>query len=72
MKSSVGEKYLAFTLDTDEETATQRFIERFGTPPEYIFEDGILLLLGPVPNGEGIVIHNKTEDLSEAEQLKMF
>ena len=72
MKPTLNVNYLAFSIDTDEDAATIRFIERFGQPPEYIFEDGLLLLLGPIPVGDVIEIEKPPEDLSDAEQLSLF
>ena len=72
MKPRLNVNYLAFSIRTDEEAATARFIERFGQPPEFIFEDGIMLLLGPIPTGAVIEIEKPKEDLSTAEQLSLF
>lgn len=41
--------YLAFSLDTDYETARLRFIERYNVDPTQAYLDKGLLLLGPVP-----------------------
>ena len=41
--------YLAFGLSYDEELAARAFEQRYGAPPEYIFEDRLLLKVGPIP-----------------------
>ena len=46
-----GHPYLAFTIDTDQEVARDRFVDKYGTDPQYIFTSGNLLLVGPVPKG---------------------
>ena len=43
--------YLAWSLPMDEEAAAKVFEQRFGRPPEYVAEVGIMLRVGPVPDG---------------------
>lgn len=52
----LGQAWLAFTHDHDEDDAARTFEERFGQPPEYITESSgryPMLLVGPVPDREG-------------------
>lgn len=44
--------YRAFSLDHDEADAAVRFTQRYGQPPERIFESHGILLVGPVPEGD--------------------
>jgi len=46
-----GPWYRGFTLDHDEADAAARFTQRYGRPPERIFEEHGILLVGPVPEG---------------------
>ncbi len=43
--------YLAFTIDTDEQAARTRFVDKYGEEPQFTFTSDGLLLLGPVPDG---------------------
>lgn len=42
-------RWLAFTIDHNEEDASRAFQNRYGSPPTYIFESLHNLLVGPVP-----------------------
>ena len=42
------EYYLCFTLNHDKEDAVERFIKKFGEPPEIVLEDNTMLWVGPV------------------------
>jgi hypothetical protein len=41
--------YRAFSLDTKEEVAASAFQQRYGQPPEFVFESHGNLLCGPIP-----------------------
>jgi len=48
MKIVLNNTYLCFTLNYDKEDAVERFIKRFGEPPEVVVEDNTMLWVGPV------------------------
>jgi len=41
-------KYICVTASTNEEEAAAKFAEKYGRPPQYIFEEYGNLWLGPV------------------------
>jgi hypothetical protein len=41
--------YRCFSLDTKEEIAAAAFQQRYGQPPEFVFESYGNLLCGPIP-----------------------
>jgi hypothetical protein len=44
--------YMCFTLDTDHDIAKERFVQRFKTEPEEVFEYKHLLWVGPISREE--------------------
>lgn len=44
--------YLCFTPSTKEDEAARKFAEKYGNPPEYIFEYKRLLWCGPIREEE--------------------
>lgn len=42
--------WMGFTLDTREEAAATAFQNRYGRPPEFVFESRGNLLCGPIPD----------------------
>lgn len=56
--------YLCFDLPQDEDAAADRFAEKWGFPPERIFEDGRYLKLGPEPE-RGVRHDSNHDDRSE-------
>lgn len=44
--------WLGFTLDEREEVAAATFQQRYGRPPEFVFESRGNLLVGPLPATE--------------------
>lgn len=42
--------YMAFSSDAEWQVAKAKFMAKYGQEPEYIFTDGPLLLVGPVPS----------------------
>jgi len=43
-----GDRWLLFSIDTSEDVAAARFVERFGRAPDEIREYKNLLWLGPI------------------------
>lgn len=51
----LGQAWLAFTHDHDEDDAARAFLARYGSEPRCVFDGlGGLLLLGPVPEREEV------------------